>query len=394
MSWDLVSLNSVSEINPRLPKNTDEMQQVVFLPMAAISEEGQVQAQEKRILRDTKRGFTYFEKNDVVIAKITPCFENGKAAYLNCLETKIGFGTTEFHVIRPDSEKLDGKYLFYLIWNKQFRHLGEKNMSGSAGQKRVPTDFIKELKIPLPPLTEQKRIAAILDKADAIRRKRQQAIDLADDFLRSVFLDMFGDPVTNPKNFAVGTIRDLVETANYGTSGKASETDGEYPILRMGNITYKGGWNFDSLKYINLSDKDKPKYLTQKGDLLFNRTNSKALVGKTAVFEEDTPMAIAGYLVRVRTNEKGNNYYISGYLNSLHGKQTLVNMCKSIVGMANINAQELQDIKLLLPPVALQNAYEKIVKDARNKIKKHHAGLADLASLFNSLSQKAFAGEL
>jgi len=394
VSWPLVKLKNVAEINPRLPKNVDESQVVTFLPMAAVSEQGQILKQEKRILNETRKGFTYFEKNDVVVAKITPCFENGKAAYLDTLETQIGFGTTEFHVIRADIEKLDGKYLFYLVWNKWFRHLGELNMSGSGGQKRVPADFLNELEIPLPPLDEQRRIAAILDKADAIRRKRKQAIQLADDFLRSVFLDMFGDPVTNPKDFPIGTIRDFVETANYGSSGKASETEGEYPMLRMGNITYKGGWDFTNLKYIDLSEKDKPKYLTQKGDLLFNRTNSKELVGKTAVFEEEKPMAIAGYLIRVRTNELGNNYYLSGYLNSAHGKKTLVGMCKSIVGMANINAQELQNIKILLPPIELQNEFENIVKTTKQKLKSFDKSSQLLDDNFNSLSQKAFAGEL
>lgn len=208
--------------------------------------------------------------------------------------------------LTADGEKLDQRFLYHLL-PKELLKIHRNTPAVTV--KHLSVKKIRDIEIPLPPLDEQKRIAAILDKADAIRRKRQQAIQLADDFLRSVFLDMFGDPVTNPKDFSIGTIRDFVETANYGSSGKASETEGEYPMLRMGNITYKGGWDFTNLKYIDLSEKDKPKYLTQKGDLLFNRTNSKELVGKTAVFEEEKPMAIAGYLIRVRTNELGNNYY-------------------------------------------------------------------------------------
>jgi type I restriction enzyme S subunit len=288
------------------------------------------------------------------------------------------------------------------VHNRFFYHFLNSNLairqfqSNSRGgtQKFVSLGNIRGLQIPLPPLDEQKRIAAILDKADAIRRKRQQAIQLADDFLRSVFLDMFGDPVTNPKGFVEGTIRDFVETAKYGSSGKASETEGEYPMLRMGNITYKGSWDFKKLKYIDLDENDKDKYLAKKGDLLFNRTNSKELVGKTAVFEEEKPMALAGYLVRVRPNEHGNNYYLSGYLNSSHGKKTLMGMCKSIVGMANINAQELQNIKITLPPIELQNRFEQIVKDVNCKVKKYDNSQNCLGDLFNSLSQKAFAGEL
>lgn len=287
------------------------------------------------------------------------------------------------------SDSVDLRYLYYFFKSRGFDDV----ISGSA-QPQITRQGLTKIEIPLPPLTEQKRIAAILDKADALRRKRQQAIDLADQFLRSVFLDMFGDPATNPKKFPVGTIRDMVESANYGTSAKASETIGEYPVLRMGNITYQGGWDFTDLKYIDLTEKDLPKYLVYQGDLLFNRTNSRELVGKTAVYDQSEPMAFAGYLVRMRTNEKGNTHYISGYLNSAHGKSVLVGMCKSIVGMANINAQELQNIKILIPPVELQHQYKQIVTALKERMVKHHSSLNELNDLFASLSQSAFAGKL
>ena len=196
-----VSLTEVAEINPRPPRDIDVNQDVSFLPMAAVSEDGYVSYEEKRTLKDVKKGFTYFERGDFLLAKITPCFENGKAALTCNIERPIGYGSTEFHVIRAIPTKLDERYLYHLLWNNKFRYLGEKEMRGAAGQKRISTDFLKNYKIPLPPLEEQKRIAAILDKADALRRKRQQAIDLTDKLLRSVFLDMFGDPVTNPKGW-------------------------------------------------------------------------------------------------------------------------------------------------------------------------------------------------
>ena len=292
------------------------------------------------------------------------------------------------HVLKP-KDGLDLSFLCRVLENYDVSPF----IKGATRAKLTKGDA-STIPIPLPPLAEQKRIAAILDKADSLRRKNQQAIQLADQFLRAVFLELFGDPVTNPKGFQLGTIRDLTESANYGTSAKASETEGEFPILRMGNITYQGGWDFSNIKYIDLSKYDERKYLARKGDLLFNRTNSKELVGKAAVFEEEKPMAIAGYLIRVRPNEKGNNYYISGYLNSKHGKKTLINMCKSIVGMANINAQEMQDIKMLIPPIKLQNKYEQIVLSTKRRLKKLVASEIASEQLFGAISQKAFAGEL
>ncbi|HBL9062211.1 TPA: restriction endonuclease subunit S, partial [Escherichia coli] len=247
--------------------------------------------------------------------------------------------------IRPDTTIADMKYLYYFLKSK-FSYFVENAVGGA--QPNISQGLIKSLEVPLPSLDEQKRIADILDKAAGVCQKREQAIKLADDFLRAKFLEMFGTPANNIHRFPKGTIRDLVDSVNYGTSAKASIDSGEYPILRMGNITYQGRWDFTDLKYLDLSVKEKDKYLVKEGDLLFNRTNSKELVGKTAVYEEDRPMAFAGYLIRVRPNSIGNNYYISGYLNSIHGKITLMNMCKSIVGMANINAQELQNIEILI----------------------------------------------
>jgi type I restriction enzyme S subunit len=253
---------------------------------------------------------------------------------------------------------------------------------------------LEEFPIPLPPLAEQKRLAAILDKADAIRRKRQQTIKLAADFLRATFLDMFGAPITNPKGWPFSTIRDLVSDVKYGTSIKADANHGKYPMLRMNNITYQGSLDVTNLKYVDLDKKDEQKYLARRGDILFNRTNSKELVGKTAVYDLDEKMAIAGYLIRVTTNEKSNPYYISAYLNSDHGKSTLRSMCKSIIGMANINAQELQEIKILVPPISLQNKYAELTEAIKRKSVPLSKALAQSQELMNSLTQRAFRGEL
>ncbi|EPV3056283.1 restriction endonuclease subunit S [Pseudomonas aeruginosa] len=293
--------------------------------------------------------------------------------------------------ITARADSLDQGYLYHFL-PKALEKIHAETPAVTV--KHLSVKGIRAIEIPLPPLPEQKRIAAILDKADAIRRKRQQAIQLADDFLRAVFLDMFGDPVTNPKGFPIGTIRDLVATADYGSSAKASETYGEYPILRMGNITYQGRIDLEELKYINLEEKEKSKYLVEKGDLLFNRTNSKELVGKTAVYDMDDPVAIAGYLIRVRPNEMGDSHYISGYLNSAHGKATLRSICKSIVGMANINAQEMQNIPIMLPSIELQRKYQELVVATRCKLQAFDAALKLAEQVFNSLSYKAFSGQL
>jgi len=289
----------------------------------------------------------------------------------------------------PDLKKINKRFLWHFLNSEVFQEF-IKNVSTRAAQAGFNKDDLAKLKIYLPSLNEQVKIASVLDVSDAIRKKREQTIKLADDFLRATYLEMFGTPAHNTHHFPKGTIRDLVNSVNYGTSAKASVDSGEYPVLRMGNITYQGGWDFTDLKYIDLSVKEKDKFLVKEGDLLFNRTNSKELVGKTAVYEEERPMAFAGYLIRVRPNPIGNNYYISGYLNSTHGKITLMNMCKSIVGMANINAQELQNIEILIPPKHLQDEYEIIYKKVKKGLSIYDKSAMQLQLLASNLSNKYF----
>lgn len=309
---------------------------------------------------------------------------------------KLGFArvplfTNEAIVALPvrDKKELLPEYLYYALDSIDLVKGTDRAVMGNTLNKAK----LEEIEIPLPPLADQRRIAAILDKADAIRRKRQESIRLTEEFLRSTFLEMFGDPVTNPKGWEVVTIRDLVSEVKYGTSDKASY-EGKYPILRMNNITYDGGWSFSDLKRIDIPEKELSKYLVHKSDILFNRTNSKELVGKTAVYRRDEPMAFAGYLIRVRPNKHNNSEYIAAYLNSSHGKSTLEGMCKSIVGMANINAQELQDIRILKPPVELQNQYALIVQKIQEKNETLIKSSELTGNLFESLAHRAFRGEL
>jgi len=269
-----------------------------------------------------------------------------------------------------------------------------ESQAQGATVKGIKLDLLRSLPFPRLARAEQRRIAAILDKADAIRRKREQSLSLADDFLRSVFLEMFGDPSTNSKGWPVGSIRDLIVDAKYGTSQKADVEVGSYPVLRMGNLTYLGRIDPTDLKYLDLKDNEIEKYTVRRGDILFNRTNSRELVGKTAVVMADEVYAYAGYLVRSRTNSRANPHYISAFLNSTFGKATLQGMCKSIIGLANINAQEFQNIRIPVPPFCLQNRFGAVLERTEATRQLLQADLRNAADLFAALSQRAFRGEL
>lgn len=244
----------------------------------------------------------------------------------------------------------------------------------------------------LPPLRDQRRIADILDRADAMRAKRREAIALCDSLKRVLFIETFGDPAATAR-WPMGSLGDLIESASYGTSEK-SEPHGSIAVLRMGNVTSDGEMDFEDLKFMDLDDHLMERYTVRDGDVLFNRTNSRDLVGKTAVYRGEQPMAYAGYLIRVRTNHRAEPDYVASYLNSSHGKATLRAMCKSIVGMANINATELRSIRIALPPVGLQRRFSRQLASVAALKSAHLLALAELGTLFASLQYRAFRGEV
>ncbi|WP_304683264.1 restriction endonuclease subunit S, partial [uncultured Clostridium sp.] len=202
----------------------------------------------------------------------------------------------------------------------------------------------------------------ILDKAQQLIDKRKKQIESLDELVKSQFIEMFGDPVSNPKGWEKGKIADIIIKTQYGTSNKANEENGQFKILRMGNITYNGHFDFSDMKYIDLTEDEQKKYLVYKGEVLFNRTNSKELVGKTAVYKENEPMAYAGYLVKALPNERATGEFIAAYMNTKYVKSKLLNMAKNIVGMANINAEEFKKIDIYIPPIELQNEYIKFIE--------------------------------
>ena len=162
----------------------------------------------------------------------------------------------------------------------------------------------------------------------------------------------------------------------------------------MNNLTYDGQIDLGDMKFINLLDKEIGKYTVTDGDILFNRTNSPDLVGKTAVYRGSERLAFAGYLVRLRTNQNTVPDYISAFLNSGYGKTVLRGMCKSIIGMANINAKELCSIPIPAPPIDLQQHFAEHLAKIKSTMAMFTKNLSKLDYLFASLQKRAFRGEL
>jgi type I restriction enzyme S subunit len=285
---------------------------------------------------------------------------------------------------------LDKNFAFHLL--EEITN-AVKSAAHGVAMLHMTKSGIEGWSVPLPPLVEQRRIARVLDSAEALRAKRRAGLFELGSLTRSVFLDLFGDPATNPKGWPVLSIGDLLESASYGTSEKSGAA-GEFPVLRMNNIMRTGEMDFTDLKFMDLEASQYDRYLVRAGDVLFNRTNSADLVGKTGVFRESKPMAYAGYLIRLRMTEENHPEFLSAFLNSGYSKRMLRGMCKSIIGMANINATEIQAMRIPRPPLPLQREFARRVRAVEKLKTAQRASLAELDALFATLQHRAFRGEL
>ena len=229
--------------------------------------------------------------------------------------------------------------------------------------KGIKIDTLANLKIPEIPIEKQYEVSRIIDKTRIIIEQRKQELTNLDELMKARFVEMFGTYPANEKRWNVGTIRDVVTEVRYGSSRKAAEgMQGQYLYLRMNNITYSGELVLNDIKTIDVPEKELLKCSVQRGDVLFNRTNSKELVGKTCVYNRDEMMVLAGFIIRVRVNEKILPEILSTFLNTDFSKKMLYGMCKSAIGQANINAQEFQNIEIYIPDMKSQEQFVEFKK--------------------------------
>jgi type I restriction enzyme S subunit len=245
VSWKIVKLGEVTIINPsvkgRLPDTNDW--QVSFVPMTAVDAiTGMITNHEVKKLGEVRRGYTYFENNDVIFAKITPCMQNGKHAIAKNLINGLGFGSTEFHVIRPIADEISSEWIHYFLRQPKYLLSAENYMQGAVGQQRLPDDYLCTTQIPLPPLAEQKRIVGIIEKKFKAIEKAKQAAEeqlKAAEALQGAYLrEVFGFDEL-PEGWEWVRLGDICKTISGGTpttSKREYYENGIIPWLISGEI--------------------------------------------------------------------------------------------------------------------------------------------------------------
>jgi type I restriction enzyme, S subunit len=297
--------------------------------------------------------------------------------------------------IKPDLRRVHTRFLAYFLNSPAVKAMAERVAKGGA-QRTVTLGDLKNFRIPLPPITEQHRIAGILDKADAIRRKRKEAIALAEELLRSAFLEMFGDPVTNPKRWPATPLGQLAEAASGVTKGK--RYDGQklvtLPYMRVANVQ-DGHLVLDEVKTIAVSEDDGRRYTLQHGDVLLTEGGDPDKLGRGAVWRAEVPNCIhQNHIFRVRPSRALRAEYLSAIIGSERGKRYFLRAAKQTTGIATINMSQLKAFPVLVPPLSLQDQYVDLISKISTARGHQERKYAVSDELFASLAARAFSGEL
>jgi type I restriction enzyme, S subunit len=287
---------------------------------------------------------------------------------------------TDFHGNHP-------KWVYYMLQAFKLERFVE-----GAGVPTLNRNLVHGELIPLPPLAEQKRIAAILDKSDSLRRKNQQAIQLADKFLRAVFLDLFGDPVTNPKGWEKRSLENVCAEVIDCPHTTPKWSDTGFTCLRTSNLT-KGDWNWDDKRFVSEETyKERTKRAELKAkDIILSREGT---VGIAALVPENEKICMGQRLVQLRVNSDilYPEYMLFLLLYELEPERISKVMAGST--SKHLNVRDLRKLEIAIPPLKKQQAFSNVFLNIKNKGKQNILGTYYGDELFNALSQKAFAGKL
>ncbi len=387
MSWPLVPASEImvkrgGSLNPaKFPEETFEL-----LSIPAFDKD------KPEILKGAEIGSSKncIEPGDVLLSKIVPHIRRCWVVPEKGDYRQIGSG--EWIIFRD--ERFDPGFLKHYFTSELFHRQFMNTVAGVGGSLvRARPAGVERIEIPLPPLEEQKRIATILDKADAIRRKRQQAIQLTDEFLRAVFLDMFGDPVTNPKGWEISHLGNLVKVVSGATPSKSNDSfwDGNFPWVSPKDMKV---WELhDSIDKVSeiAFEKTNLKKLPERSVLIVVR--GMILAHTVPVGINSVPVAINQDVKAFITNEKILPEFLVWFLKSQQ-ENILAKVSSSAHGTKRLELSDLLGLSVMVPDKKLQIKFLKIIRGFRRACGFWEIGEETTFKLFQSLGKEAFGGKI
>jgi type I restriction enzyme S subunit len=309
--------------------------------------------------------------------------------------TKIPMFTNEAIAALPirDKDRLDTHYLACALNALDLT----KGLDRAAKGLTLNKEKLLELKIPLPPVTEQRRIAQVLDRAEALRRMRGAVIGQMESLAHALFVEMFGDPKSNPHRWPRLNLDDvLVEGPQNGLYKPASEYGSGTSILRIDAFYGGAVTKLDNLKRVRISPAEARQYGLRPGDLVVNRVNSMEYLGKSALIPAlREPVVFESNMMRFAVDsERLEPRYVVQFLQTAFVKEQILKAAKHAVNQSSINQEDVKQFRINVPPLSLQREFARRVQAVERLKAAQRASLAELDSLFASLQHRAFRGEL
>lgn len=376
-----IKIKNICEVNPK-QEILDDNFIISFVGMAQISNDNQFDTSILKKYEDVKKGFSSFKDGDILFAKITPCMENGKGVLIENLYNGIGFGSTEFHVLRPNIKVVDKKYLYWFTMYKKFRLNCEKNMTGSAGQKRVPKNYIENYEIKLPKLIIQEKRVKILDTILKIKQEKLEQIKKLEELSKSIFIKMFYETENIFPESTIGKTCKL--KSGNSLNIKIENEGGNVPYIKVGDMNCKGNEKYITTSTHYVTEKTANKGIFETGTIIFPKrggaigTNKKRLTIK--------PICVDLNVMGVMPNKKIlHSEYVYMYFLLLD-----MNLLNNGSSVPQINNKDIEPLIIKIPPIELQNQFAeriKIIEKSKVEIQK---SIEETQKLFDSLMEKYF----
>jgi type I restriction enzyme S subunit len=410
--WALTTLQDACEINP--PKASKDSlpadAPVTFVPMPAVdAEKGAITKPQVRRFSEVRKGFTSFRDGDVIMAKITPCMENGKSAIARNLTNGLGFGSTEFHVFRSTGVALL-EFIYHYIRQESYRRAAEDEMTGSVGQKRVPQTFLEMTELPLPPLPEQIRIVRSLtellntlrashdklSRVPAILKRFRQAVLAAACSGRLTEDWREGNRRSLEENWREAELSDICTSISDGDHQPPPKQPTGVPFLTIGNVS-SGSLDFSETRFVpeRYFNQIKPERKPCRGDVLY--TVVGATIGIPVLVDVDRPFCFQRHIALLRPSKETSPEFLWVLMSSA---EVFKEAWSRVTGSAQptLPLGNLRTIPINVPPLAEQTEIarrvQKLLKLADTIQEKVGHAVRRTEELTQSILAKAFRGEL
>jgi len=339
-----------------------------------------------------KRADQFLRTGDILVSSANSWNLVGKCCWIPELPWPASFGGF-VSVLRPDRTRVEPRFLFRWFGSDRIQTILRSCGQQTTNISNLNIDRCRNLRLPLPSLAEQRRIAEVLDRAEALRAKRRTALAQLDTLTHAIFTDLFGDPVTNPKRWPDPKLGGLLKFQQYGPRfyNESYSMDG-MRIVRITDLNEAGTLDFAEMPRLAVSDADRERYALHPGDLIFARTG--ATVGKVALIQPDDPPCIAGaYFITMRFAKTLEPVYARAVLMAPSIRAIVAKRSRQ-VAQQNFSGPGLRQLPMPLPPVELQRDFSRRVAGVEKLKTAHRASLAEMNALFASLQHRAFRGEL